>query len=110
MKRFLFSLLLCSLGLVSLSAQIGFPNNSPLQPTFFRGVQVFPNPADEFVNILASGPVDEIEIYDQKGNLVWSGGESEYLIDVSMWDAGEYTVVVRYLTGVRQRVPLIIID
>lgn len=63
-------------------------------------LQVFPNPASERIQLVGSAP--GAEILDARGRIVlrWAGDGA---IDVSGWEAGLYTVLVRHAQGVETR-------
>lgn len=63
-------------------------------------LQIFPNPARRYTQIMSDVPVDEIHIYDVNGKIVFrhapgDDGFESYRISTLGWEPGTYLVTVR---------------
>lgn len=60
-------------------------------------VTLYPNPAGSVINISSSDNFESVEIYDMKGQLVWSGhiNAGDNSIDLSTLSKGVYTIRMR---------------
>lgn len=57
-------------------------------------VNIYPNPADEFIKVTSNNVVKEISIFSIDGRMVYSNGmnENEMMIDLSSFNKGTYIV------------------
>lgn len=60
-----------------------------------RSFNVFPNPADELLNLKLDAPIDEITIYDVLGYPVYYSNRIKSTIDISVLSAGTYLIHAR---------------
>jgi hypothetical protein len=55
-------------------------------------VKVYPNPAQTSISISAQGSLDKIEVYNQWGQVIYSGQEGR--LDISDWASGAYSIKI----------------
>lgn len=58
-------------------------------------VNVYPNPAAEFISVTASSPVSTVSVYDLSGKIAIAETTNSQKIDVSALNAGIYIVQIR---------------
>jgi hypothetical protein len=78
--------------------------SAPIDTIF--GVNVYPNPASEFLNITSEHEIGSINIYNAQGKLVYDGSDKE--IYVANWSSGLYLVVLELNGSVYRRRVIVI--
>lgn len=65
--------------------------------------QIYPNPANETVNLILDESVNQVTIYSISGTVVYQTlvSNTQQLVDVSEWSAGIYTVQLLTSNGVQ---------
>jgi basic endochitinase B len=59
-------------------------------------IQIFPNPATDYLTLRAKDPIDKVEIFNAWGQLVWqaSPGAPEWVLNLSTLTTGVYTLKI----------------
>ena len=61
---------------------------------------LYPNPAQDFINIITSREIESIVIYNSTGSLVKSHVLNNYnRINIRSMETGLYTIIINYLEG-----------
>lgn len=66
------------------------------------GIQIYPNPATDHVDISSRQQINQVRIYDAEGRLIsiYNSEETEATIDVSSLDAGWYSLEISTEAGI----------
>lgn len=61
--------------------------------------QIFPNPATDYIDVLAGKEIKTVEIFDAKGSKVWEGKLINKSVDIRRLTSGTYMVKVNFKDG-----------
>lgn len=83
------------------NAETVFENLSVTIPTFDNSVKIYPNPANEFVNIKASTNINSVEIYDVQGRILATSlfNETSTSLDLTKYSSGIYYLKIKTEQG-----------
>lgn len=83
------------------NAETVFENLSVSIPTFDNSMKIYPNPANEFVNIKASTNINSVEIYDVQGRILATSlfNETSTSLDLTKYSSGIYYLKIKTEQG-----------
>ena len=70
-------------------------------PTFDNSVKIYPNPANDLVNVKASSAINSVEIYDVQGRILTTNlfNETSGSLDLSKYSSGIYYLKIKTNEG-----------
>ena len=87
-------------------AKIGIENLSNSENKLAQDVKIYPNPAEDFMTINSTAPIQKIEIYNATGNLVFESGVDSNLnsrINIRNLPAGSYIISIQTPDGIQTK-------